>query len=114
MFKTLVGFDRESHLGINHILIALSRWDWDFPLSLSPPALHLAALAGSAKCVSPLLSAGADPNLQDNFQQTPLFPACEGGHAATIEAVSCISAAQDRVQLFDSRLMYTLSLQLLI
>ena len=69
-----------------------------FPVGFPPLhlALHLAALAGSAKCVSPLLSAGADPNLQDNLQQSPLFPACEGGHAATIEAVSSNPGAQDR------------------
>ena len=57
--------------------------------NLSPlTALHLAAQAGSSGCVSALLTGGADPNLVDNQQQTPLFPAVEGGHSKCIEAVS--------------------------
>ena len=51
-------------------------------------ALHLAAQSGSSECVRALLSSGADPNLVDNLQQTPLFPAVEGGHSKCIEAVS--------------------------
>lgn len=78
------GFDKAAKVLVTSTVIAKSVNDVEIN---GRSALHLAALAGSAKCVSPLLSAGADPNLQDNFQQTPLFPACEGGHAATIEAL---------------------------
>ena len=64
---------------------------------ISLAALHLAAQAGSASCVSTLLSGGADPNQTDNLQQSPLFPACEGGHPDCIQTVSlpiiaCIQA----------------------
>ena len=54
------------------------------------PALHLGAQAGSASCITALLSKGADPNLQDNLQQTALFPACEGGHGACVQGVSTL------------------------
>ena len=55
---------------------------------LTTTALHLAAQAGSSGCVRALLASGADPNLVDNIQQTPLFPAVEGGNSKCIEAVS--------------------------
>lgn len=54
------------------------------------PALHLAAQCGSSGCVISLLDSGADPNLVDNVQQTPLFPAVEGGHSKCIKAVSLL------------------------
>ena len=53
----------------------------------APTALHLAAQSGSSECVRALLAGGADPNLVDNLQQTPLFSAVEGGHSKCIEAV---------------------------
>ena len=54
----------------------------------SSPALYFACYAGSTECVGLLISNGADPNISDAFQQTPLFPACENGHSACIHAVS--------------------------
>ena len=42
---------------------------------------------GSSRSVSALLEKGADPNLVDNLQLTPLFSAVEGGHSTCIEKV---------------------------
>ena len=47
----------------------------------------MAVQSGSSECVSVLLTGGADPNLVDNLQQTPLFSAAEGGHSKCIEVV---------------------------
>lgn len=51
-------------------------------------ALHLAIQSSSTECVTSLLSAGADPNLQDQLQQSPLFLAIELGHAECVQLVS--------------------------
>ena len=47
-------------------------------------ALHSACGSGAHNCVSVLLSNDADPNIVDNWQQTGLFAAAEGGHAECI------------------------------
>jgi len=47
-------------------------------------ALHSACGSGAHNCVSVLLSNDAHPNVVDNWQQTGLFAAAEGGHAECI------------------------------
>ena len=51
-------------------------------------ALHFACLAGSAECVASLITSGADPNLPDKSQTTPLFVVCEAGHHQCVHPVS--------------------------
>ena len=58
-----------------------------YPMNLIKIALHLAAQSGSSACVSTLVSCGADPNLLDSIQQTPLFLATEHGHGDCIQIV---------------------------
>ena len=69
-------------------MTSLCAYEFYYQPSPPPTALHLAAQSGSSGCVRALLAIGADPNLVDNIQQTPLFPAVEGGHSKCIEAVS--------------------------
>ena len=52
------------------------------PLSLL--ALHGACSTGAHACVTVLLANGAEPNVVDNWQQTALFVATEGGHTDCI------------------------------
>ena len=47
-------------------------------------ALHSACGSGAHNCVSVLLANDADPNITDNWQQTGLYAAAEGGHAECI------------------------------
>lgn len=47
-------------------------------------ALHWAAMAGNAAAVRLLLDHGADPNLRDDLQQTPLAHAKANRHAAIV------------------------------
>jgi len=53
-------------------------------------ALNSACGSGAHNCVSVLLSNDADPNIVDNWQQTGLFAAAEGGHAECILKVVTI------------------------
>lgn len=48
-------------------------------------ALHLAAVKGFDECIALLLAAGADPNVEDAFQGTPLWEACKHRHESTIK-----------------------------
>lgn len=47
-------------------------------------ALHSACATGAHNSASVLLANSADPNIVDNWQQTGLFAAAEGGHAECI------------------------------
>jgi len=51
-------------------------------------ALHCACSTGAHACVTVLLSNGAKPNIVDNWQQTALFVAVEGGHVDCILKVT--------------------------
>ena len=47
-------------------------------------ALHGACSSGAHTCLTVLLANGAEPNVVDNWQQTALFVAAEGGHTDCI------------------------------
>lgn len=49
--------------------------------------LHLACLCGSNKSVKALLSSGANPNLPDTAQQTPIFLAAQNGYGDCMQLV---------------------------
>lgn len=51
-------------------------------------ALHCACSTGAHACVTVLLANGAEPNVVDNWQQTALFVAVEGGYVECILKVA--------------------------
>lgn len=61
----------------------------------------MAAQGGSSECVTSLLSSGADPNLQDQLQQTPLFLTVVQGHA------ECVQLVSQNKHLYWSAIMHT-------
>ncbi|EME42101.1 hypothetical protein DOTSEDRAFT_73017 [Dothistroma septosporum NZE10] len=69
--------------------------DIDDPNNWGRRALHQAAWSGYTECVTTLLKWKADPNILDKHDRTPLFFACLGFNAETVQVVLDALVAAD-------------------
>jgi Arf-GAP/GTPase/ANK repeat/PH domain-containing protein 2 len=78
--------------------------DIDAGDQLGKSALKLAVESGAARCVTQLITRGANISYADSAHQTPMQAAAELGHEAICEAMLAYKLAQDEKRLAEMQL----------